>query len=755
MVKGVVCGSLCVEASERAFTERTAQLIRFVQKIRGFVTPRRARGVCMAPRRRSSVAAANPEAAMEEYDDLGASFGRDVLIGEIGELSVGLTCQICGEPPKSPTTLPCAHSFCLTCVGGKLQGPGVYESKCPTCGIPVHFKNLRVNQTIAGLAEQVEAAQSRFSNEHDSQSEKPARADERAGEAPASPGNDGQTTPPTPTDERCRQIAKDLIQIDAAMAYLTERLLALERKAAARGEREAATAKTETETETETDALDPNAAPTPTPIRVSAVQHTQHTVNTQNSSGTDNAHTHDEPLATPLASSDTRTHTQVKRLTLAQARRLYAAAHGRQPPKRLSTLKKLRHELSKLDELIVEQLLEMVLAKEAGDGDGEDGGDDVDAGDADDVMDVNTTATGGGDDDGAVATTDRDALEKTLATQSQIRQRVFAHASASSSSSSQKKKQELTKAVTLVNKAVSASEQASSVPPGGEFPENATHLLMDVDDDGNTQKQKTGAKKKVRLRTVRYLEAIACGAWVLDFVYLRACAAAGRWLPECDFELVDHGRDDSWNLGSGEGEGVRCPGNSVERRNVRADTRETCKTETGPVGGRMRKAQKRRLPFVGEVVAVASAPERLLVVEMERLLFAGGAEAVLKRPVEHGLGGRTTIGGSSGRKKRRKTNSIGGPFSDTACEKGVPNETNAIPDTVPDSQQSEYESPESLNNHDWAAGATVVIDGGDAGGDAVGDAVGCPVVDWHWVLHSLVHHTPMPKAQYPSVRSGV
>ena len=58
-------------------------------------------------------------------------------------------------------------------------------------------------------------------------------------------------------------------------------------------------------------------------------------------------------------------------------------------------------------------------------------------------------------------------------------------------------------------------------------------------------------------------------------------------------------------------------------------------------------------------------------------------------------------------------------------------------------------------NHDWAAGATVVIDGGDAGGDAVGDAVGCPVVDWHWVLHSMVHHMPMPKAQYPSVRSGV
>lgn len=681
---------------------------------------------------------------MEEYDDLGPSFGRDVLIGEIGELSVGLTCQICGEPPKSPTTLPCAHSFCLTCVGGKLQGPGVYESKCPTCGIPVHFKNLRVNQTIAGLAEQVEAAQSRFSNEHDSQSEKPARADERAGEAPESPGKDGQSTPPTPTDERCRQIAKDLIQIDAVMAYLTERLLALERKAAARGEREAATAKNETETEN--DVLDPNAAPTPTPIRVSAVQHTQHTLNTQKSSGIDNVHTHDEQLATPLASSDTRTHTQVKRLTLAQARRLYAAAHGRQPPKRLSTLKKLRHELSKLDDLIVEQLLEIVLAEEAGDGKGEDGG-------GDDVMDVNTTATGGEDGDGAVATTDCDALEKALATQSQIRQRVFAHASASSSSSSQKKKQELTKAVTLVNQVVSASEQALSVPPGGEFPENATHLLMDVDDDDGHTRKKSLDKKKVRLRTVRYLEAIARGAWVLDFVYLRACAAAGRWLPECDFELVDHGRDDTWNSGSGEGEGVRCPGNSAERL-VRADTRDTCKTETGPVGGRMREAQKRTLPFVGEVVAVASAPARLLVVELERLLFAGGAEAVLKRPVEHGLGGRTTIGGRFGRKKRRQTNSIGGPFSDTAVP-GNPNDTNAIPDTVPDSQQSEYPSPESLNNHDWAAGATVVIDGGDAGGDAVGDAVGCPVVDWHWVLHSMVHHTPMPKAQYPSVRSGV
>jgi transposase-like protein len=55
----------------------------------------------------------------------------------------------------------------------------------------------------------------------------------------------------------------------------------------------------------------------------------------------------------------------VRRLTAPQARRLYAAAHGKPPPKRLThALKKLLAELEKLDDELVEQLIEIALRDE-------------------------------------------------------------------------------------------------------------------------------------------------------------------------------------------------------------------------------------------------------------------------------------------------------------------------------------------------------------------------------------------------------
>ena len=36
-------------------------------------------------------------------------------------------------------------------------------------------------------------------------------------------------------------------------------------------------------------------------------------------------------------------------------------------------------------------------------------------------------------------------------------------------------------------------------------------------------------------------------------------------------------------------------------------------------------------------------------------------------------------------------------------------------------------------------------------GQTVGEALGVPVMDWHWVFHSLVYHTPLPKKEYEVV----
>jgi hypothetical protein len=236
----------------------------------------------------------------------------------------------------------------------------------------------------------------------------------------------------------------------------------------------------------------------------------------------------------------------------------------------------------------------------------------------------------------------------------------------------------------------------------------------------------------VRSRTVKYLEAVARGAWVLPFSYLERCAEANRWLPERDFELEDLGRgrraeDGSWVA----------PGRSDDDE-VRDETKALAVFGVGPAGGRRRVAAGAPGAFAGEVVAVASAPARLLVAEMERLLLAGGAEAVLCRAPG-------ALGRGPPRGKTRNANENENGVGDRFCE-------TEIPESVPDSQASAEEETD-LERFGWAEGATAVVDGGDGSGVAVGRVLGVPVVDWHWVFHSLVYHAPLPKKEYEAVES--
>ena len=133
-------------------------------------------------KRRASVAAAMAEAAaMDGYDDL-----RPSKHAGVKRLSDEITCEICEGVLRDPATLPCCHTFCLACVEDKLQGHGVYESKCPQCGMPLHFKDLRVNQTYNGVIEQIESALARFAAESTRVEEKDA--DARVRESARTPG---------------------------------------------------------------------------------------------------------------------------------------------------------------------------------------------------------------------------------------------------------------------------------------------------------------------------------------------------------------------------------------------------------------------------------------------------------------------------------------------------------------------------------------------------------------------------------------
>ena len=187
------------------------------------------------------------------------------------------------------------------------------------------------------------------------------------------------------------------------------------------------------------------------------------------------------------------------------------------------------------------------------------------------------------------ATTTQNADERDGRSLSRARgSRVFAYAYAAPSTSARsaslggawgkRKAAALAEAVARAN---DATKKAGGDPTGIEpataaanaegFPARATHLLMDVDETNTF----------VRSRTVKYLEAVARGAWVLPFSYLERCAEANRWLPERDFELEDLGRgrralDGSWVA----------PGRSDDDE-VRDETKALAVFGVGPAGDRL------------------------------------------------------------------------------------------------------------------------------------------------------------------------
>jgi hypothetical protein len=707
-------------------------------------------------KRRASVAAAMAEAAaMDGYDDL-----RPSKHAGVKRLSDELTCEICEGVLRDPATLPCCHTFCLACVEDKLQGHGVYESKCPQCGMPLHFKDLRVNQTYNGVIEQIESALARFAAESTRVEEKDA--DARVRESARTPETDASLALAVPTPARCRELASDVRSIDAALAFLAARL---ETAMSANEKRKRETAPAPRD-EDEDENVYENARsasetlPSPTPIYVSYrdTQNTDPNGTFRSDKTRHNARGSRASLNTPcgakekqsptvsvaatnppsppsppklVASATPRGTSRVRRLTAPQARRLYAAAHGKPPPKRLThALKKLLAELEKLDDELVEQLIEIALRDER-----DETNDDDD--DASFRVEKKQTSEPRSD----AATTTQNADERDGRSLSRARgSRVFAYAYAAPSTSARsaslggawgkRKAAALAEAVARANDATKKAggdptgiEPATAADPAEGFPARATHLLMDVDETNTF----------VRSRTVKYLEAVARGAWVLPFSYLDKCAEANRWLPERDFELEDLGRgrralDGSWVA----------PGRSDDDE-VRDETKTIAVFGVGPAGGRRRVAAGAPGAFAGEVVAVASAPARLLVAEMERLLLAGGAEAVLCRAP--GALGRGTPRGKTRNANEQTENDVGDRFCETE-----------IPESVPDSQASAEEETD-LERFGWAEGATAVVDGGDGSGVAVGRVLGVPVVDWHWVFHSLVYHAPLPKKEYEAVES--
>jgi hypothetical protein len=707
-------------------------------------------------KRRASVAAAMAEAAaMDGYDDL-----RPSKHAGVKRLSDELTCEICEGVLRDPATLPCCHTFCLACVEDKLQGHGVYESKCPQCGMPLHFKDLRVNQTYNGVIEQIESALARFAAESTRVEEKDA--DARVRESARTPETDASLALAVPTPARCRELASDVRSIDAALAFLAARL---ETAMSANEKRKRETSpaprdQDEDENVYENARSASETLPSPTPIYVSYrdTQNTDPNGTFRSDKTRHNARGSRASLNTPcgtkekqsptvsvaatnppsppsppklVASATPRGTSRVRRLTAPQARRLYAAAHGKPPPKRLThALKKLLAELEKLDDELVEQLIEIALRDER---------DETNDDDDDASFRVEKKQTSEPPD---AATTTQNADERDGRSLSRARgSRVFAYAYAAPSTSARsaslggawgkRKAAALAEAVARAN---DATKKAGGDPTGIEpataaanaegFPARATHLLMDVDETNTF----------VRSRTVKYLEAVARGAWVLPFSYLERCAEANRWLPERDFELEDLGRgrraeDGSWVA----------PGRSDDDE-VRDETKALAVFGVGPAGGRRRVAAGAPGAFAGEVVAVASAPARLLVAEMERLLLAGGAEAVLCR-APGALGRGTPRGKTRNANENENENDVGDRFCETE-----------IPESVPDSQASAEEETD-LERFGWAEGATAVVDGGDGSGVAVGRALGVPVVDWHWVFHSLVYHAPLPKKEYEAVES--
>lgn len=682
-------------------------------------------------------------AAMEDFDE-----------DETGEESVRALvdtarCEICGEVLAQPATTPCGHTFCRECVLSRLEGKGVYASECPRCSMPLRAKDLAPNHAQANVVAAIDALRAFYpvdasvregdaSREPESHTPGEPRESNLVGDTNDDDVDDdrrskrAKTSPPAsppsppPTLERCRELARQIRHIDTFAAFIRARLAALKAENAAAKASAAASA---------AEAAANAAASAAANAAAERSARTTAAVATEPSSARSPPLAESQPGPSQTQTqTQTQPPTQTRRLTMSQARLLFTAAHGSAPPKRLGTLKKLRAELDKLDPSVVAELAPAVLGESTPSGRPKPAPSRVFA----------FASLRGGDGDPVAA----------AARAAEMKSRHEMH-------------------VRELNARRVDDEFAALAPrKDGPLPDRVTHLLVDTGRARDAGPAWESSRIVRRGRTVRYLEAIARGVWVLHDDYLETSAAAGRWLPEEDFELRDAGRERRRTPEGALGLDRDLDEDEDEHENQTTVSARggdiastTSPSRLGPPGGRLRVARGAPGVFAGETVRVLSVSEELLVSEAESLLEAAGAR------VRRGWGVETRRASRAATRRRRSA-----PVAHQESE------------AVPDSQEDEDEDdpdPGVVDSED-DGGLEAVADGepgigkgacasarrtrarGTDGGEdtapltavimargssgrAVRDAEKrwrAPALDWHWAYHSVIHNRSLPKEAY-------
>ena len=638
-------------------------------------------------KRADELAAAEAKEAEEEARLREAS--SDVPLADlVASFADELRCQLCSEIFEDPCTLPCGHNFCRACAEERLHGKGVYKNECPheRCTQPCYVKDLERNHTIASIVATLRDAVAPFAAGFDrSRGREPsaARADANHGKKNADAGRDDErgdadgvptleggvptttkdgvpatTKDGVPAMEECARLAEEIREIDAVANYLRRELEKIRAARAARAAEDAAAAApcgTQTQTQTQ--------------------------------------------------GGSTQALGQCARLNMTQARHLYLMAHG-EAPKRGATLKKLRAAAAKLDPDVVAAVLGANVAGSN--------------------RDEDERRTRAERDEANRRRRETVAAERAApAVPAGERRRVFAFTRSSSggkendgdgNKSPESNKTRFAADVARLNRldpdggiASYAEECGASTP----LPPSVTHLLFD---NGRRFDNFLDSSRIVAKRTVRYLEAILRGIWVLHVDYMKDCASAGRWLDEREYELRDAGI---------------AAGAFAEAIDAAVDENVD---DLGPPGGRKRAAAGAAGVFAGERVRVVSLPADVPVTlaEFTRLLEAGGAVVL---------------------------NNTRLPASERDRSSASPPRASRDQDQVPESQPGETGGGEGetgaggrVESERGGAGrdpptATVASSVGELSDDDAGAGRGV-AVDWHWVFHSIVHHRALDKEPY-------
>ena len=663
------------------------------------------------PRRKRAdeLAAAAAKEAQEEAR-LGEVSADVPMADLVASFADELRCGLCAEIFTDPCTLPCGHNFCRACAEERLHGKGVYKNECPheRCTQPCYVKDLERNHTIASIVSTLRDGVAPFAPGFDRARGRgglPGKADTKQKRKKAAEtdvavanGDDGKGTTAAmdahggvPTLEECARLVKEIREIDAVSDYLRRELTQL------RAKREAREAK-------EAKRLLSRAS-------VDAGPRVEPQVGTQTKEGGGAVET------------QTQTQTQAAlgqcaRLNMTQARHLYLMAHGT-APKKGTTLKKLRAAAAVFDPDVVAAVLS------AQDGDDEDPGSNP-------ASDEHEQAEARRKRRETVAA-ERATLivppgERRRAVGVAPPSRVFTftqatgggkeNAAATTTNAGESNKSRFAADVARLNRldpdgaiAVYAEEVGASTP----LPRAATHLLFD---NGRRFDNFTDASRVVAKRTVRYLEAVLRGVWVIHVDYMKDCASAGKWLDEREYELRDAGITQSTKF-KRKREAIGVDGSSDA-----LDALDPHMLELGPPGGRKRAAEGAIGVFVGERVRVASLPADVPVTltEFSRLLELGGAVVSI------------------------------GPASDLPSPPSPSLRVSDSQDQVPESQPfgCEFGGTQggvvvSAVKSGQPPTAIVVSDIKELDGDVARRDL---AVDWHWVFHSIVHHRALDKEPY-------